>query len=68
LTDHDRRGVLHPEERTAHVDRHRGVEALYIDLGDTWVRRKVTGIVEEAVEPAKALDRMLNQHCNICLD
>jgi len=47
---------------------HRGVKALYVDIGDAAAIRRVAGIVEQAVQAAKAVDSMCDHGCHVMLN
>src|SRR5207244_12642674 len=67
LSLHDGRRVLHPEEDTAEEHRDGRVEALDADLVDGAVDSGESRVVEEAVEPAEAADRLVHHRRDVGL-
>src|SRR5260370_17755497 len=65
---YDGDGMLHGGKRARDMDADLDVEALQVDLGDTPTLRATAGIVDKAVEPAKARHGVRNHRRDVGFD
>jgi hypothetical protein len=68
LAAHMGRGVLHAEHHATHQRRHRGIEARNLEAFDAAGLRRTAGIVEQAIDAAELLDRLIDQRSHLLLE